>query len=193
LLKGHSFVGLQLVGAFFELDQIDEISLRIGAKRFVLQPLDGGAFEQLAAKISKLDLDNTSASAALYEAGVSEMGTVKTTDGTSEWDRDWQGLLTADGFNPPKILERPEITPTTEAIRARIYGTVRLTAIINKSGGIQDLKVLKSLDRNLDKRVLEGVKNSWVFLPATKNGEVLEQPVFFEVEFPPPLKRQSDR
>jgi TonB family protein len=193
LLKEHTFVGLTLVGAFYEQDQIDEISLRIGAKRFILQPLDGGAFEQLASKISKLELENPNASTALYEAGISEMGTVKTTDGTSEWDRDWQGLLTADGFNPPKILERPEITPTSESIRSHIYGKVRLSAIINKSGGVQDLKVVKSLDRNLDKRALEGVKNSWVFLPATKNGEVLDQPIFFEVEFAAPVKRQSDR
>jgi TonB family protein len=192
LLKGHAFVGLTLIGAFYEQDQIEEFSLRIGAKRFILQPLDGGAFEQLAAKIGKLDLENPSATTALYEAGMSEMGAIRTTDGTSEWDRDWQGLLTADGFNPPKILERPEITPTSESIRSRIFGKVRLSAVINKSGGIQDLKVLKSLDRNLDKRALEGVKNSWVFLPATKNGEVLDQPIFFEVEFPAPVKKQSE-
>jgi TonB family protein len=192
LLKGHTFIGLTLVGGFYEQDQIDELSVRIGAKRFMLQPLEGGAFEALATKISRLDLDSASASTAFYEAGISEMGTVKTTDGTSEWDRDWQGLLTADGFNPPKILERPEITLTSESIRSRVYGKVRLSAIITKSGGIQDLKVLKGLDRNLDKRALEGVKNSWVFLPATKNGEVMDQPIFFEVEFPAPVKRQSD-
>ncbi len=193
LLKGYTFVGLTVVGAFHEQDQIEELSVRIGAKRFYLQPLDAGAFEQLATRISKLDLQSSNSSSALYESGISEMGTVRITDGTSEWDRDWQGLLTADGINPPKIVERPEIPATPESLRSRTFGKVRLSAIITRSGGIQDLKVVKGLDRGLDKRAMEGIKNSWVFLPATKNGEVLDSSIYIEVDFPAPAKRQTDR
>jgi TonB family protein len=193
LLKGHSFVGLSIVGAFHELEQIEEISVRIGAKRFYLQPIESTLFEQLAAKISRLDLENPNASAALAEANILEMGTVKTTDGTSEWDRDWLGLFTPDGINPPKILEQPEITSTNEARKSRTFGKVKISLLINKSGDIQDARVVKGLDRSLDKRALEGVKNSWVFLPATKNGEVLDAAFIIEVEFPPPVKKQADR
>jgi TonB family protein len=189
LLKGHSFAGLNVVGAFHEQDQILEMSVRIGAKRYYLQPLDKTVFEQLAAKVGELDLQNPSASAALADANISEIGTVRSTDGTSDWDRDWEGLITPEGFNPPKIIERPEIAPTEEARKARTYGKVRLSAIINKSGGIQDLKVTKGLGRGLDQRALDGVKNSWVFLPATRNGEVLDTAIPIEVEFPPPAKK----
>jgi TonB family protein len=193
LLKGHSFVGLAIVGAFHDQDQIEEISVRIGAKRFFMQPMEKAAFEQLAAKIGTLDLENPSGSAALKDADIEEIGSVKGAEGTSEWDRDWQGLMTSDGVNPPKILERPEISSTNEARKSHTYGKVRLSAIINKSGGIQDLKVIKGLDRGLDKRALEGIQNSWVFLPATKSGEVLDAAIAIEVEFPPPDKKQSDR
>jgi len=189
LLKGDTFVGLTVVGAFHEQDLIEEISVRIGAKRFYLQPLGAGVFEQLAAKISRLDLQTASATKALFEAGISELGTVKVTDGTSEWDRDWQGLLSADGINPPKILEHPEIAATIDSVRSRTFGKVRLSAIVTKSGGIQDLKVVKGLGRGLDKRALEGVKNSWTFLPATKNGEVLDSSIYMEVDFPAPGRR----
>jgi len=189
LLKGHSFIGLAIIGAFHEQDQIEEVSVRIGAKRYYLQPMEGGFFEQLAKRIGDLDLENPSTSTALADAGIAEVGTVKSTDGTSEWDHDWQGLVTPDGVNPPKILERPEILPTTEARKSRIYGKVKLSALINKSGGIQDLKVIKSLDHGMDKRALEGVQNSWAFLPATKNGEVLDAAIVFEVEFPSPEKK----
>jgi TonB family protein len=184
LLKGHSFTGLTIVGPFHEQDEIDALSVRIGAKRFYLQPVEKVSFEQLAAKIGDLDLSNSNSSAALAEANISEIGSVKSTDGTSEWDRDWQGLITQDGVNPPKIIERPEITATPEARKARTYGKVKLSGIINKSGGIQDLKVVKGLGRGLDQRAIEGVKNSWVFLPATKNGEVLETAIALDVEFP---------
>ncbi len=184
LLKGHSFTGLTVVGALHEQDEIVELSVRIGAKRFYLQPMEKGSFEQLAAKVSNLDLSNSSPAAALAEANLSDIGYVRGTDGTSEWDRDWQGLIAQDGTNPPKIIERPEISPTPESRKARTYGKVKLSGVINKSGGIQDLKVVKGLGRGLDQRALEGVKNSWVFLPATKNGEVLETAINLDVEFP---------
>jgi outer membrane biosynthesis protein TonB len=70
---------------------------------------------------------------------------------------------------------------------------VKLAGIINKSGGIQDLKVVKGLDRGLDNRTLEAVKNSWIFLPATKNGEVMDAAIAVEVEFAAPVKRPADR
>jgi TonB family protein len=193
LMKGRSFAGLSIIGAFREQDQIEEISVRIGAKRFYLQPMESTAFEQLAAKIGSLDLGNPNTAASLEEANIPELGTVKSTDGTSEWDKDWQGLISTDGVNPPKIIERPEIPLTDEARKSRVYGKVKISGIINKSGGIQDLKLVKGLERSLDKRALEGVRNSWVFLPATKNGEVTDAVFTLDVEFPPPASKTSER
>jgi TonB family protein len=186
LLKGRSFTGLTIVGGFAELDQIEELSVRIGAKRYYLQPLDQLLFDQLAKKIGEIDLKNPNPRAALQEANISDLGSVKSTDGTSEWDRDWQGLIRQDGVVVPKILEKPPVMPTEEAIKHRTFGRVRLSALINRNGGIQDLKVEKGLGRGLDERAMEVVKNSWVFLPPTKNGEVVEGTVAFDVEFRPP-------
>jgi TonB family protein len=190
LLKSHSFVGLTIVGAFHEQDQIEEMSVRIGQKRFYLQPMQKEAFEQLAAKIGDLNIESSNPILALEEADISERGSVRNTDGTSEWDRDWQDLITTEGVNPPKIIERPEITPTTDAIRSHTYGRVKLSGIINKNGGIQDLKVVKGLGKGLDERALEGVKNGWIFLPATKNGEVIDTAISIEVDFPAPGKKK---
>jgi TonB family protein len=190
LLKGRLFAGLTIAGAFREQDQIEELSVRIGAKRFYLQPIEKAAFDQLAAKIGDLDLSNPNTEAALAAAGISETGTVKNTDGTSEWDRDWQGLIGQDGVNPARIVERPDIEPTIEAKKARAYGKVKLSAFINKSGGIQDLKVIKGLSHGLDQRAMEGVRNSWLFLPATRNGEIIETSITIEIDFSDPEKKQ---
>jgi TonB family protein len=190
LLKSHSFVGLRIIGAFHEQDRIEEISVRIGAKRYYLQPMGKTDFETFAAKINNLDLQNPNGTAALEEAEISRMGIAKSTDGTSEWDRDWEGLLTPEGVNPPKIIERPEISTTSEAIRSKTYGKVKLSGIINKSGGIEELKVVKGLGHGLDQRALDGVLNSWVFLPATKNGEVVDTVIQIEVDFPAPEKKR---
>jgi TonB family protein len=185
LIKPHSFTGLTILGGFQELEDIAELSIRIGAKRYYPQPVEKSAFEQFAAKIGDLDIENSNASAAMAAADIVETGSVKSTDGTSEWDRDWQGLLLPDGVNPPKIIEAPEISSTPEARKARTFGKVKLSGFINKSGGIQDLKVVKGLGRGLDQKAVEAIRNSWVFLPATKNGEVLDYQITLQVDFPP--------
>jgi TonB family protein len=189
LLKGHSFVGLTIVGAFREQDQIEQLSVRIGAKRFYLQPMEKASFDQLAAKIGELDLQSESGSATLQQASISEIGTVKSTDGTSEWDRDWQDLMTQDGVNPPKIIEKSEISPTEDALKSHTYGKVKISCLVNKNGGIQELRVVKGLGHGLDQRAMEGVKNSWLFLPATKNGEVHDSVISIDVDFPAPAKK----
>ncbi len=189
LLKGHTFLGMTIVGAFREQDQIAEMSVRIGAKRYYMIPMEAVIFEQFASRIMDLDIQNSNGAAALAAANIEETGYVRSTDGTSEWDSDWQELLTEDGVNPPKIIERSEISPTREALKHKTYGIVKLSGIINKSGGIQNLRVVKDLGRGLGQRALDGVKNSWSFLPATKNGEVMDAAITINVEFPPPEKK----
>jgi TonB family protein len=190
LLRGKTFTGLTVVGAFHELDAIEQLSIRIGSKRFYLEPVEPAPFEQLAAKIGNLDLKNPNPRAALEEANIPEIGSFKSTDGTSEWDRDWQGLLQPDGVNKPRILEMPEVVPTEEARKKSVYGRVRLHATLTKNGVLQDVRVVKGLGLGLDERALEAVRNSWIFLPATKNGEVVESSFDFEVEFAPPGARR---
>ena len=192
LLKGKSFTGLTVEGFFRELDAIEELSIRIGSKRYYLEPVEQVEFEQLAAKIGELDLKAANPRAALEEANIAEMGSLKSTDGTSEWDRDWQGLLDANGINQPRIIEKPPVQPTEEARKKNVSGTVRLSAALNKNGILVDLKVVKGLGHGLDERAIEAVKNSWVFLPATKNGEVQESTFLINVDFPPPGAKQKD-
>jgi TonB family protein len=188
LVNNSSFKGLNVIGAFHEQDHIEELSVRIGAKRFYLQPLDKGQFAQFSTKVEDLDLSNTNAQSALRNAGLTDLGVVKTTDGTSDWDRDWQNQLRPDGVNPPRHLEAPEVTATEDARRSNTYGKVRLSATITRDGTIQDLVVVKGLGHGLDERALEAVKTSWIFLPATRNGEVVEAKIQFDVTFAPPKK-----
>jgi TonB family protein len=188
LLNGNSFKGLNVLGAFHELDRIEEVSVRIGARRFYMMPIDRSQYDQLGTKVGDLDMKNPDPQTALRMAGITDLGRVTTTDGTSEWDRDWQDLLLSDGVNPPRILESPEVLPTDEARRTSTYGKVRLSATITRDGAILSVSVVKGLGRGLDERARETVKASWVFLPATKNGEVVETDVKFDVSFEPPKK-----
>ncbi len=193
LLNGNSFKGLNILGAFHEQDHIEEISIRIGAKRFYMEPMDKSQYDDLGARIGDLDIKNPDPGMALRKANIAELGRVTTTDGTSDWDRDWQNLLLPEGVNPPRILEKPDILPTDDARRTNTYGNIRLSATITRDGTIQNLSVVKGLGHGLDERAVEAVKSSWTFLPATKNGEVVEAEIKFDVSFPPPKKQARDR
>lgn len=188
LVNNASFKGLNVLGGFHEQDHIEELSVRVGSKRFYLQPLDKAQFRQFSAKVEDLDLRNTNAQSALRDAGLTELGSIKTTDGTSDWDRDWQTQLRPDGVNPPRYLEAPKVAPTEDARRTNTYGNVKLSATITRDGTIQDLAVVKGLGHGLDERAMEAVKTSWIFLPATRNGEVVEAKIQFDVTFEPPKK-----
>jgi len=186
LLGSRTFTGLTVVGRFLEQDSIEEMSIRIGSKRFYMDSLDKFQFEMLAGKIAELDLEKSDSRAALAEANLSTRGKITRTDGTSTWNQDWQGLISVDGVNPPKIIQSPPVTPTEEALKTKTYGKIQLSATINKNGGILDLMVVRGLGRGLDDRALEAVRNSWTFLPATRNGEVVQTSIKFDVTFPPP-------
>jgi TonB family protein len=188
LVNNASFKGLNILGAFREQDRIEELSVRIGSKRFYLQPLDKAQFAQFSARVEDLDLRNTDAQAAMRAAGVPEMGRLRSNDGSADWDADWQDQLLPDGVNPPRYMENPEVTPTEEARRTNTYGAVKLSATITRDGAIRDLAVVKGLGHGLDERAIEAVKTSWLFLPATRNGEVVEANVKFDVNFAPPKK-----
>ncbi len=153
-----------------------------------MEPLDKSQYDDLGARIGDLDIKNPDPAAALRKANLVDMGRVTSTDGTSEWDHDWQNLLLADAVNPPRILEKPEVAPTDEARRTNTYGNVRLSATITRDGTIQNLSVVKGLGHGLDERAVEAVKTSWIFLPATRNGEVVEADIKFDVAFQPPKK-----
>ncbi|MBN2319341.1 MAG: energy transducer TonB [Acidobacteria bacterium] len=189
LLREHSFAGLNVVGLFKEQDQIEELSVRIGSQRFYMEPLEKIQFEQLARKIETLDLDSADVTEMFRDANIRLTGSVKTTDGTDEWDRDWEGLVTSDGVNPPKAIESPAILLPENAKTSEDKRKVRISCLITKNGGIQNLKVVKSRDRNLEQRALDSVANSWVFLPAAKNGEIYETVIEFEVELVDPPEK----
>ena len=186
LLRGHSFAGLNVVGLFLERDRIEELSVRIGSQRFYLEPLEKNRFDQLIHKIETLDLDSTNISEMFQEANIREMGLLKSTDGSADWDKDWEGLITPDGVNPPKAITTPAILLPEKFKKSKDTKTVRISCLITKNGGIQNLRIVKSPDRDLSQRALDGLANSWIFLPATKNGEVYETVIEFDVEFATP-------
>ncbi len=70
---------------------------------------------------------------------------------------------------PPKLIKKVEPVYPEEAKEKGIEGTVTLEATTNKDGGVENVKVLKSVPE-LDQAAIDAVKQ-WVYEPMVINGE----------------------
>jgi protein TonB len=73
---------------------------------------------------------------------------------------------------------------TSEAMRAKVQGIVRLEGIVLPDGSVGDVRVLRSLDPvfGLDDEAIKAAKQ-FRFAPGTRFGQPVAVIVSFEIEF----------
>jgi TonB family protein len=85
-----------------------------------------------------------------------------------------QGPIHVGGdVKAPVKLSTPQPQYTEIARKARIQGVVIVQAIIDKSGSVTNVQVLKGLPMGLDQAAVEAIKK-WKFEPATLNGKPVD-------------------
>jgi protein TonB len=79
-----------------------------------------------------------------------------------------------------------EVKPayTSDAMRAKIQGTVWLQCVVRPDGSITDVQVVKSLDPvfGLDQEAIKAARQ-WVFRPGTRLGQPVSVQITIEMEF----------
>src|SRR6266478_5977401 len=83
---------------------------------------------------------------------------------------------------PPKPVYQPNPTYTESARRKKINGTVTVVMIVTPEGKVREVKVTKSLDKDLDQQAVT-IVSTWKFQPATKDGKPVAVHLSAEVAF----------
>jgi TonB family protein len=86
------------------------------------------------------------------------------------------------GIEPPRLLREVKGTYTDDARRRGIQGDVQLEIVIRRDGSVGDIRLLRGLDRGLDQRAIEAVRQ-WRFSPAKRHGTPVDVIVDVSVEF----------
>jgi protein TonB len=89
-----------------------------------------------------------------------------------------------NGVTLPKVLheERPQYT--SDAMRAKVQGTVLLECVVRPDGSVGDVHVIRSLDPTfgLDQQAV-GAARKWRFVPGTRLGEPVPVLITIELTF----------
>jgi TonB family protein len=83
---------------------------------------------------------------------------------------------------PPRIRSQVRPSYTTGALERRSTGSVVLEVIVTRDGAAGDIRVLRSLDPDLDEEAVKAVKQ-WRFVPGQLNGNPVDVVVSVVLDF----------
>lgn len=82
----------------------------------------------------------------------------------------------------PRAKETSDPAYTEQARKAGLQGIVRLWAVIDETGRVADLRIVRPLGLGLDEKAIEAVRR-WKFKPATKDGKPVKVQINIDVSF----------
>lgn len=90
---------------------------------------------------------------------------------------------TCDPDVQPPVLTR-DVKPnyTSDAMRAKVHGSVFLRGVVDRSGTVRDVRVMQSLEPSLDASAREAFAQ-WQFRPATRSGEPVAIAISVQMAF----------
>jgi TonB family protein len=88
------------------------------------------------------------------------------------------------GVQLPRLIREVKPNYTSDAMRAKIQGTVLLECVVNTNGEVTEIKILRSLDQvfGLDQEAIKAAKQ-WRFAPGTRLGQPVPVIVSIELSF----------
>jgi TonB family protein len=89
-----------------------------------------------------------------------------------------------NGVTSPVPIFKPQPKYTADAMRAKVQGTVVMSAVVLADGSVSDIRITRSLDQSfgLDEEAKKTAAQ-WRFRPGTKQGEPVAVRIQIELDF----------
>ena len=89
-----------------------------------------------------------------------------------------------NGVTTPRLLREVKPAYTSDAMRAKVQGTVLLQCIVRPDGSVTDVQILRSLDSvfGLDQEAIKAARQ-WRFAPGTRMGQAVPVQIVIELTF----------
>ena len=89
-----------------------------------------------------------------------------------------------NGVTTPVVLREVKPQYTSDAMRAKVQGSVWLQCVVRPDGSVGDVKVLRSLDSafGLDLEAMKAARQ-WRFRPGMRQGEAVSVQVIIQLDF----------
>jgi TonB family protein len=89
-----------------------------------------------------------------------------------------------NGVTTPRLLRQVKPAYTSDAMRAKVQGTVLLQCTVMTDGSVSDIRVLRSVDSvfGLDQEAIKAARQ-WKFAPGTRMGQPVPVEITIELSF----------
>jgi TonB family protein len=87
-----------------------------------------------------------------------------------------------NGVTSPVLTKEVKPNYTKSPMRRKVQGVVELTAVVLTDGTVDHVKVIRSLDEELDEQAVKAARQ-WRFRPGTKDGQPVAVQVSIELTF----------
>lgn len=94
-------------------------------------------------------------------------------------DKSMKPIVLGPSVTPPRVIYSAQPAPVGDSQKGKPIGDVILRIVVGADGKVHDVRVERSLSKDMDAQAIKAVK-TWTFQPATKNGKPVA--VFLDVE-----------
>jgi len=86
------------------------------------------------------------------------------------------------GITPPRVVHQVAPNPDSGSQGFRVSGAVLIGLVVTSHGLPKEVRVVRSLDKDLDKNAVEAVQQ-WLFEPARKSNNPVAVRITVEIRF----------
>jgi len=182
LIKPGEFKGFLVRGQFTFQAEPSRALLQISSRILDMAPVSEKEFDLFASRVARLELGDPDRKLALQRVGFDRGFGEMLFTGTPE-AAELEKFFPDDNLLAPQILSSPpprlpgdfEHLPEPVQVRVRLF--------VSQVGGTSNFEVVNGVEPTLDRMAVETVRNSWTFLPAVSNNQVVATEVTLLVTF----------